>query len=77
MSAKKVLGKRLHEEMKKDERMTKDTIRDMLKKAGTAKGSRHEMMKLSEMLSMRAHNNVDLGYVKTVLFPELYNSDIP
>ena len=49
----------------------------MLRKANTAKGTRHEMMKLSDMLIMRAHNNVDLGYVKTVLFPELYNSDIP
>ena len=54
MSAKKVLGKRLHMEEKKEERIAKDTIRNMMKSAGTAKGTRHEMMKLSEMLSLRA-----------------------
>lgn len=76
--SKKVLAKKLHEEIKKEEKYSsRDSIRDMLKRAHTAKGSRHEMMKLSEMLSARAHNSVDLGYVKTMLFPELYNSDIP
>jgi hypothetical protein len=54
MSAKKVLGKRLHMEEKKEEKIAKDTIREMMKKAGTAKGTRHEMLKLSDMLSMRA-----------------------
>jgi len=26
---------------------------------------------------MASHNQVDMGYIKTLLFPELYNSDIP
>lgn len=53
--SKKVLGKRIREaEAEEEKAIGKATIREMLKKAGTAKGSRHEMMKLSEMLSMRA-----------------------
>lgn len=36
-----------------------------------------ELLKLSESLSVKAHNSIDIGYLKTVLFPELYNADIP
>jgi hypothetical protein len=35
------------------------------------------MLGLSEMLSNRAHMGIDVGYIKTLLFPELYNADIP
>ena len=36
-----------------------------------------ELMKASEQLATRSSNQVDIGYIKTLLFPELYNSDIP
>jgi hypothetical protein len=35
------------------------------------------MLGLSEMLSQKAHMGIDVGYIKTLLFPELYNADIP
>ena len=35
------------------------------------------MARLSEMLMSKSQNSVDTGYIKTLLFPELYNADIP
>lgn len=53
---KKMLGKRVREEEKKEERKTARTIRAMLNEARTARGSPHEMTKLAEMMTSRAHN---------------------
>jgi hypothetical protein len=35
------------------------------------------MMKLAELMNSRAHNSVDIGYIRTLLYPELYNYDLP
>jgi len=28
-------------------------------------------------MQARAHNSVDIGYIRTLLYPELYNYDLP
>ena len=75
--SKKVLGKRLREEEKDVKTAVKNTLKQMLSSAHTAKGSPYQMMKLAELMQARAHNSIDLGYIKTLLYPELYNSDLP
>lgn len=74
---KKLVGtKRLHEEEKKVAQ-TARTIRSMMADLGRTRGSPHEMHKLSEMLLAKASDGIDHGYIKTILFPELYSADIP
>jgi hypothetical protein len=34
-------------------------------------------MKYAEQLMARSHMGIDVGYLKTLLYPELYNSDVP
>lgn len=41
------------------------------------KGSAHQASRMAEILMQKANNGIDIGYIKTILFPELYNSDIP
>jgi hypothetical protein len=41
------------------------------------KGSPHEAHRMAEMLHARASGGIDIGYIKTLLFPELYNADVP
>ncbi len=73
---KKLLGKRAHKEESKAASQHKSIKRMMMEMSG-AKGTPHEMSKLSEMLMHKANDSVDQGYIKTLLFPELYNADIP
>jgi hypothetical protein len=41
------------------------------------KGSNHAAHRFAEQLMVKASGGVDVGYLKTVLFPELYNADVP
>lgn len=73
--SKKMLGKRPREEEEK--KIVKQTIKSVLGSAHGLSGTPYQMMKLADIMNARAHNSVDLGYIKTLLFPELYNSDVP
>jgi hypothetical protein len=41
------------------------------------KGTPHHAMKMADHLMQRAQGGVDVTYLKTVLYPELYNADVP
>jgi hypothetical protein len=70
----KTLGRRatpngiMKEEIKRE--VQKERERDF-------KGSGHSAFKMGERMMMAGNNGVDVGYVKTLLFPELYNADVP
>lgn len=70
-----MLGKRPREEEEK--KVVRQTIKNLLGSAHNLQGTPYQMMKMSEIMSARAHNSIDLGYIKTLLFPELYNADVP
>jgi len=53
------------------------TIRELMGSIGQYGGSPKEKLMLSDKLSTMAHSSIDVGYIKTLLFPELYNADIP
>ena len=53
------------------------SIRELMGNIGQYGGSPKEKLMLSDKLSMMAHSSIDVGYIKTLLFPELYNADIP
>jgi hypothetical protein len=74
----KTLGKRTMVGREEEEkRIAKQTVKSMLRDAHMSSGSPYQMMKLADVMNARAHNSIDLGYIKTMLFPELYNSDVP
>lgn len=52
-------------------------MNSLMNQMSNVKASPYQMMKMSEHLAGRAHGQIDLGYVKTLLYPELYNADIP
>jgi hypothetical protein len=53
------------------------TITQLQREIGMYRGNNKQMLGLSDALSSRAHMGIDVGYIKTLLFPELYNADIP
>lgn len=59
--------------------ITKEEVKQEVRKevARDFKGSAHMAAKMGERMSMASNNGVDVGYVKTLLFPELYNADVP
>lgn len=59
------IKKKVKEEVKRE--MTRSMFR----------GSNHSAAKFAEQLMVKANNGVDVGYLRTLLFPELYNADVP
>ena len=73
-----------HKTIKKNKAMRKGGMAEVLKeerkeeKAMRAfRGSRHQAMKYADTLMQQAQQGVDTGYLRTILFPELYNADVP
>ena len=59
---------------------SKRSLREIMKEvigAESSDMSPHEILKLAEQLQAKAHDQIDIGYLKTLLFPELYNADVP
>lgn len=68
----KTLGKR-----KTPNGIIKEEVKREIQRERDFKGSGHTAFKMGERMMMASNNGVDVGYVKTLLFPELYNADVP
>jgi hypothetical protein len=82
MKKGKTLGKRrsrplMEEEKREVRRITQRTVKELMQNINQYKGSAKEFTMLSDRLNSMAHQGIDVGYIKTLLFPELYNADIP
>lgn len=64
-------------EERKMEKAVKRSTADIVREIQRSSSSPVEMMKAAEALTSAAHDSIDMGYIKTLLFPELYNADIP
>lgn len=58
-------------------KMARRSAHDIVNEVMRARTTPRDMMRMAEQLSQSAHSQIDLGYIKTLLFPELYNADIP
>lgn len=75
---KKTLGKRLNREEEKEVKaIATESASKVMSNIHKVKGTPYQLLKLSEQLQARAHNSVDIGYIRTLLYPELYNYDLP
>lgn len=65
--------------MKEETKKTAErrTIRELMGTINGYGGTPKDRLMLSEKLLAQSHNSIDVGYIKTLLFPELYNADIP
>jgi hypothetical protein len=55
----------------------RSSIRDLMSTINGYPGTPKDRLMLSEKLFAQSHSSIDVGYIKTLLFPELYNADIP
>lgn len=71
---KKIRGKTLGRRATPNGIMKEEVKREVQKEF---RGTGHGAFKMGERMMMASNNGVDVGYVKTLLFPELYNADVP
>lgn len=55
----------------------KEEVKREIQREKQWRGTGHSAWKMSERLAMASNNGIDVGYIKTLLFPELYNADVP
>ena len=67
----KTLGKR-----RTPNGITKEEVKREVAKS-MFRGSNHSAGKFAEELMARSNAGIDVGYLRTLLFPELYNADVP
>lgn len=60
-----------------EKREAKRTLADLQRELHKYSALPRDYLAMSEMLAAKAHGGIDIGYIRTILFPELYNADIP
>jgi len=73
----KLKRRRLIKEEVKKTLGDRKTIRELMGTIQGYPGTPKDRLMLSEKLFAQSHDSIDVGYIKTLLFPELYNADIP